>query len=156
MFRSRLFSFTPLSIIFAALILALMIVAPAVAIAAETVDATPIFDTAANGLESLLLGVSSVVVGWVGYFAKKWFGAETAARTRELVESALRNGVNVIMQEVRAKGQPVARVTIENPAVALGVRYVISAVPSALKQLGIGEGQIAAKLVARIPVPPAT
>ena len=133
-----------------------LVLIPLAAMAAETIDATPLFDTAANALESAMYGVVSVVVAWVGFFAQRFFGAEVAAKARDTVDMALRNGVNVIMREARLRGRPLAEITVDNPIVALGVQYVVAAVPSALKTLKIGNGELAAKLVARIPVPPAS
>lgn len=130
-------------------------VLPSIAMAAETINATPMFDVAMNGLEAGLLAVSTVVVGWVGLFAKRFFGAEVAARTQATVETALKNGVSLIMAEARRRGTPLAQISVDNPMVAIGANYVLAQVPKALASLKIGRGELLMKLVARLPHAPA-
>lgn len=88
--------------------------------------------------EYLLMAIAA----FAGLLYKRWTGKQLEARHREALQSALRNGAELLMRKV-PQG---VKVNVGSKSVAEGIEYVLKSVPDALDFFGLTRERVAEML----------
>ncbi len=141
---------------YAFLIVALML-STGPAVAATVVDASPIVLWLKPWLDALASTVVMTVVGFVGLWARRWFGLEGEARMREALHSALMTAAGSAIASLSdAAARKLSRIEIESEMVAQAVTYVLKATPDAVRFFGLTDERLAemarSKIIQLLPI----
>lgn len=96
--------------------------------------------------------VGLVIAGAVAWATKKFHdltGINIEAKHREALQSALRNGANLVIDKIPTGG----KVDVHSAPVAAAIRYVMESVPDAVNYFGLTPDKIADLLKPKIAVP---
>lgn len=108
------------------------------------VDLTPL-------LGSLLELTAAAVTGVVGWALRRYLGIRADNEVRGYLETALNRAAAYGLSRARAEYGHLDSVSIKNAALEAGVRYVVEAVPDALKRFQVTPERVRDLVEARMP-----
>jgi hypothetical protein len=98
-------------------------------------------------LVPMLVALGGVLATWLTARLATWFKIADDAKIRELLESAIENGIALALSRL---GNVSASIEVRNQAVADAANYVIRATPDALKRFNVDPQALAEKIEARL------
>jgi len=125
--------------------------------AADTVNASPLYNMVNQVLQEVLEGVAMAVSGWLMFVFHKyvtpWIGAQLEAKARDSLNMALANGVAIAMSKVEGAEQLHQNVAVKGAVTAWAAQYAVDHAPGAVAKFGLDPNQLALKALAYIPTP---
>lgn len=104
-------------------------------------------------LRPYLVEIVSLVIGGAVLWATRKFhqltGMEVEAKHREALQSALRNGANLVVSKIPIGG----KIDVHSAAVATAIRYVLESVPDAVAYFELTPDKIADLLKPKLAAP---
>lgn len=117
-------------------------------------DSVVVFDGFLGWLRPYVMELLSVIIGACVVWATKKFhdltGMNIEAKHREALQSALRNGANLVLDKIPDH----VAIDVRSTAVAKGIDYVLGSVPDAVKYFELSPEKIAELLKPKIVAPP--
>lgn len=142
----------------AALFVAVVIAAPALALA-QTVDpstsvpASGLFDILQPYVVDILGVVITAAVAWGCTWLRQIFGLTVDKAHRDALETGLANAAGLIVNKAGAKLSGKS-IPVGSGLLADGIVYVMEHVPEAIAYFGLSPDAIARKVLAKLPMPP--
>jgi len=142
--------------LFQFLLIALMLLT-APAMASTVVDASPVVLWLKPWIDAAASTIIMTVVGFVGIWARRWFGLEGEARMREALHSALTTAAGAAISDLSVMAtRKLSRIEVGSENVAQAVSYVLRATPDAVRFFGLTDDRIAemvrSKIIQLLPI----
>ncbi len=132
-------------------LLALMLFTAGPAMASTVVDASPVVLWLKPWIDAAASTIVMTVVGFVGIWARRWFGLEGEARMREALHSALMTAAGAAISTLtETAARKLSRIEIESEMVGQAVSYVLRATPDAVRFFGLTDDRIAEMVRSKI------
>jgi hypothetical protein len=124
------------------------------AFAAGTVDISPIFDAINQGIVTLIAGIIAAALAWFSFELRKLIGAKLDATFQASLNTALQNGVQAGMNDLKAWEQVHKDVAVQGQVQRWAAQYAVDHAPAAIARFGLSPDALAKKALAYIPAPP--
>ncbi len=136
------------------LLIAAVIVAPAVAVAAEVNVGQALNGSLQEIINATITGLIAVLVGWVAIVLKNKFNIDIEARHREALTAFLQRQASSLVAAGSVKLEGV-KVEVKSEALAAAANSALAAIPSALAFFGLTPARIQDMIVDMVPKQPA-
>jgi len=123
---------------------------PLAAIAQDnTVPVGSLFGTLKPYVIEIVGVLAAALVAWVAKTVKDKFGLDIEKNHRDALQTAIKNAAGLALNQAEAAVSD-KTITVGNPLLAAGAKYVIEAVPDAIKFFGLTPENVAQKIEAQI------
>jgi len=132
------------------IVAAALLLFPFAALAQDnTVPVGSLFGTLKPYVVEIIGVLAAALVAWVAKTVKDKFGLDIEKNHRDALQVAIKNAAGLALNKAEAAVNG-ATITVGNPLLAAGAKYVIEAVPDAIKFFGLTPEKVAEKIEAQI------